>query len=140
MADFNKTNVDRTLVSAGSMGNASVEVASFASIGALVAGTDVFYAIKIPKNCIITDVTLDGEAGLSVATGTLDIGYVMGATTVADYFIDGFNSVTGGRSRSVGAPLACTDDCYILVTPLVANSVVDKLMDITVNYQYKGEL
>lgn len=141
MADINKTSAERNIVSAGSMGNASVEVAKFTSIGALVAGTDVFYCTKIPKGSIITDVMLDAEAGLSAATGTLDIGYVMGATTVADYFVNGFNTATGGKSpRNLGAPLECTDDCFIIATPLVANTVADKLMQVTTSYEYKGEL
>ena len=140
MADVNKVSTDRTIVSAGSMGNASVEVSKHASIGVLVFGTDKYYVVKIPKGSIITDVILDAEAGLSVATGTLDIGYIMDATEVADYFVDGANTAAGGRSRSVGAPLECTEDCYIIATPLIADTVVDKLMQVTVNYQFKGEL
>jgi len=141
MANFNKTNVDRTPTATPSLGTASVDVASFASIGALAFGaTTVFYASMIPANSIITDVTLDTEAGASAATGTLDVGIIMGTTTTADYFIDGFDSNTGGRGRSVGATLTTTDDCYITLTPLVANTVVDKDVTVTVNYRYIGEV
>ena len=55
-------------------------------------------------------------------------------------FAAGFNSVTGGKKRSDGRALECTEDTYIVIAPATANTVADKYIDVTVNYQYKGEL
>lgn len=139
MADFNKVNVDRSLVSAGSMGNNSVNIKDFDSIGALAA-TSVFYVTKIPKGSVITDLKLNATAGLSAASGTIDIGYVMGATTDDDYFASAFNSVTGGEKVSAAFPLICTSDCYITVTVNTSVTVVDKRMTVVTGYEFKGEV
>jgi len=141
MTDFNKVNVDRSLVSAGGMGNSSVNVIDLASIGLLAFdGPSVFYVTKIPKGSIINGLKLNAEAGLGEASSTMDIGYIMGETTVADYFVDGFDIATGGESSSAAFPLECTDDCYIIATPLVADTVADKRMTVVTGYEFKGEV
>ena len=139
MADFNKVNADRTPISTGSMGNKSVNVVDLASIGALAIAS-VFYVAKIPAGTIITGLKLNAEAGLSAATGTMDIGYIMGATTVADYFVNGLNTAAGGESVSAAFPLVCDEDTYIIATPLVAITVVDKRMTVVTDYEFKGEV
>ena len=139
MADFNKVSADRSLVSAGSMGNKSIDVVDLDSIGAMAAAS-VFYVCKIPKGSIITGLKLNAIAGLSAASGTIDIGYIMGATTDDDYFASAFNTVTGGQKVSVAFPLECTDDCYITVTVNTSTTVVDKRMSVITEYEFKGEV
>ena len=139
MADFNKVNADRTPISTGSMGNKSVNVVDLASIGALAVAS-VFYVAKIPAGTIITGLKLNAEAGLSVATGTLSIGYIMGATTVADYFVSIFDTATGGEKLSAAFPLVCDEDTYIIATPLTEATVVDKRMTVVTDYEFKGEV
>lgn len=141
MADLNKVGADRQIVAAGSMGNASVEISKHNTIGVLVAGTDRYFVAKIPKGAIITDVELNAFLGLSAATGTLDIGYSMDGVDAAKYFVDAFDSAGGGKSpRNLGAPLECTEDCYIIATPLTANTVADKLMTVVISYEYQGQV
>lgn len=139
MANANKVNAERSIAQTGSVGNASQKTEDFASIG-VNAATDVFYALKVARGSIITGLKLNAEAGLSAATGTIDIGYVMGADVDDDYFASAFNSVTGGQVVSAAMPLICTADCYIIVTVNTAVTVVDKRMAITAEFEYKGEV
>lgn len=139
MADINKVNADRTPVSAGSMGNKSVNIADIASIGVMVA-TDVYYVARIPKGAVITDLQLLTEAGVSAATGTMDVGYMMGGVAVDDYFTSAFNSVTGGEALSSAFPLKCTDDCYITITVNTAGTIADKRVSVITGYEFKGEV
>lgn len=139
MGDVNKVNADRTLVSAGGMGNASVNTQIMASIG-VVAIDDVFFVKRIPKGSVITEVKVNAEAGLSDATGTLDVGYVMGEVLAPTYFDTGVNSVAGAQSVSASMPLECTDDCYITVSAKTAATVADKILAVTTQYEFKGEV
>lgn len=138
MGDVNKVNADRTLVSAGGMGNASINTQLMPSVG-VVAVDDVFFVKRIPKGSVITEVKVNAEAGLT-ATGTLDVGYVMGEVLAPTYFDTGVNSVAGAQSVSDSMPLECTDDCYITVTPKVGATVADKILAVTTQYEFKGEV
>lgn len=139
MADVNKVNAERSIAQTGSVGNASQKTEDFASIGAN-AIDDVFYALKVARGSLLTGLKLNAEAGLSAATGTIDIGYIMGGVAVPAYFATAFNTVTGGEKVSAAMPLKCTDDCYIIVTPKTAVTVVDKRMAVTAEFEYKGEV
>ena len=139
MADFNKVNTDRTPVSAGSMGNKSINIADFASIGVMAAAS-VFYVARIPLGAVITGLKLNAEAGASAASGTMDVGYVMDGVTVDDYFTSALDTATGGEAVSAAFPLECDADCYIIITVNTSTTVVDKRVSVVTEYEFKGEV
>lgn len=139
MTNINKVSAERSIAVTGAYGNSSQQTADFDSVGVLEV-SDVFYAMKIAKNSVITDLKLTAVAGLSVATGTVDIGYIMGGVAEPDYFAADFDTVTGGQKVSAAMPLPCTDDCYIIVTAKTAVTVANKRMAIVAGFEYKGEL